>query len=812
MLFNYLKITFRNLLRYKLFSAINILGLSVSLASCLLLFLYAQQELSYDQDHGKRLYRLTSTLEQKDGEQLTIGSSSVPIAPRVVDDIPEITNAARATGAAFFQTKDMITFEDKSFYIENGNVADSSIFELFKFDVIAGNTANPLTHNNAVVLEKEWADKLFGSANEAIGKMVNISTLVGRSDYEITAVINNSSILSHLSPSYIISTQNTEWAQLFNRFSTQWVGNNLVFTYLELTADADVAMVSEKIHKIFLENGKEEMDAMGVSKFMTLQPIEDIHTSSGFMMDLPDKTDLTFLKVLITIGALILILACFNYINLSTAQAGRRSLEVGIRKAMGVTSKGLMTQFLGESFLIVLLSSILSIFLAELALPYFNHLINTPISIGIDNLSNIAFLSIGFLVITALVAGFYPAIYLSAFKPAEVLKGKSADSKSSSALRKVLVVLQFVISIVLISSIIIISQQVDFLQNKDLGFNKDSKLVVPLRTGEARSNFRALKEKFSSSNMVEGITGSNAVPGSLITNDLLLYREGKSMEDAIHIFNNEIDLNYAQLLDIPLADGSYFKDYNRDTTFNAVVMINREAADQLGFSPSEAVNEILYFDWQGEKYRFKVAGVLENINQFSLHDEVTPLLFQLGDEEGYSYMIIDANMTDLTLLTASLEGSWKELVDTTPFEYYTLDDHLNLQYAADFNTFNLIKSFALISLVISCLGLYALSMFVAERRFKEIGVRKALGANVKDVLVLVSKDLSLLILIAFVISVPLSIYGMNKWLETFAYRITPGFGTYIIAGVISVAIGWLTISYQSIRAARTNPVNVLRDE
>ena len=195
-----------------------------------------------------------------------------------------------------------------------------------------------------------------------------------------------------------------------------------------------------------------------------------------------------------------------------------------------------------------------------------------------------------------------------------------------------------------------------------------------------------------------------------------------------------------------------------------------------------------------------------------MHDEVTPLLFQLGDEEGYSYMIIDANMTDLTLLTASLEGSWKELVDTTPFEYYTLDDHLNLQYAADFNTFNLIKSFALISLVISCLGLYALSMFVAERRFKEIGVRKALGANVKDVLVLVSKDLSLLILIAFVISVPLSIYGMNKWLETFAYRITPGFGTYIIAGVISVAIGWLTISYQSIRAARTNPVNVLRDE
>ncbi|MEN8251809.1 MAG: ABC transporter permease, partial [Bacteroidota bacterium] len=324
MLLNYLKITFRNLFRYKLFSAINIFGLSVSLASCLLLFLYAQQELSYDQEHGKRLYRLTTSLSQKDGELMTIGSSSVPIAPRVVADIPEITNAARMTGAAFFQAKDMITYEDQSYYIENGYVADSSLFALFKFDIIAGNKQMPMAHNNSVVLEKEWAEKLFGSASDAIGKMVKISTLLGPADYEVTAVFDNSSILSHITPSYVISIENNTWAQFFNRFSSQWVGNNVVFTYLELTPEADVEEVSEKIHQIFLKNGKEEMEAMGVSKFMTLQPVEDIHTSSGFVMDTGGKTDLTFIKVLITIGALILILACFNYINLSTAQAGRR--------------------------------------------------------------------------------------------------------------------------------------------------------------------------------------------------------------------------------------------------------------------------------------------------------------------------------------------------------------------------------------------------------------------------------------------------------------------------------------------------------
>jgi putative ABC transport system permease protein len=353
MLFNYLKITFRNLLRYKLFSAINILGLSVSLASCLLLFLYAQQELSYDQTHGKRLFRLTSTLTLNEGEELYMGSSSVPIAPRIVQDIPEILNATRLTGAAFFQTKDMITYEDNSFYIEQGYVTDSTFFDLFNYDIIAGNEQKPFIHSNAIILEKEWAEKVFGDASAAIGKMVSLNTVLGKSDFEVAAVFDNSTILSHLSPSFLISTQNNAYAQFFARFSSEWVGNNLVFTYLQLSHDADPEIVNEKIHKIFLENGLETMKSIGGSKTMALQPIEEIHTSSGFTMDLQGKTDLTFLKVLITIGVLILVLACFNYVNLSTAQAGRRSLEVGIRKTMGVTSRGLMTQFLGESFLLV---------------------------------------------------------------------------------------------------------------------------------------------------------------------------------------------------------------------------------------------------------------------------------------------------------------------------------------------------------------------------------------------------------------------------------------------------------------------------
>jgi putative ABC transport system permease protein len=812
MLLNYLKVTFRSIVKNKLSSTINVLGLAVGLASCLLIFLHAKQELSYDQAHGKRLFRLTSTLKKKDGEVIVYGSSSVPIAPRVLADIPEITNAARLASSAFFLTNELITYKDKTYFIENGSVADTSIFHLFKFDIIEGNKQMPLPHNNAVALDKVWAEKLFGDAASAIGEMVNINALLGPSDYEVTAVFDNSSILSHLTPSYIISAQNTLWQQgFFDRFSSQWVDYSVVFTYLELTPEADPEVVNEKIHQIFLKNGLKEMEEKGLSKTMALQPVEDIHTSSGFTLDIPGKTDISLINIPIAIGALILILACFNYINLSTAQAGGRSLEVGIRKTLGVTSRGLMIQFFGESCILVFASIILGLLLAVLALPLFNTMIETPVIISLEHPLGIAIFLLVFLLVTAIIAGFYPAIYLSAYRPAEVLKGKSADSRSSNMLRKILVVLQFVISIVLISAIIVVSQQVDYLKNKDLGYNPKSKLVIPLRTKEALASYSVLKDKFASVAGVNDVTGIDYLPGSDNPFNMVLYAEGQSREDGIHAILNWVDLNYLQLMDIKLTAGIYFTDYSSGEDFASTMLINRLATEQLGISVDEAVNKVLYWDTNEEKNnKYLVSGVFENINQFSLHDEVSPLALILDNRP--KNIIIDANLSDLPSLSANLEGEWRKMVDTTPFEYFTLEDHLSQLYARDYNTFRLIKFFSVISVVISCLGLYALSMFIAERRFKEIGVRKVFGASVRDILFLVSKDLSLLIIVAFIISVPISIYAMNNWLENFAYRITPGVGTYVLAGLISIIIGWLTIGYQSVRAARTNPIKVLADE
>ncbi|MTI26785.1 ABC transporter permease [Fulvivirga kasyanovii] len=810
MIKNYLKITFRNIMRNKLFAAINILGLSVSLACCLLLFLYTSEQLSYDEHHGKRLVRMTSHLTQKSGESLNLGSSSMPIAPVIESEIPEIKNSIRILIPTLFGSKDLISYEDEAFYIDGGVVTEPDFFEVLKYKFIRGSAEQTFPHNNAVVLDREIAERIFGRDNP-MGKMIKLNSLTGSQDYEVTGVFDNDSYPSHLKPTYVISRENALWQPFVRQFDASWVGNNLVYTYLELDERADIGTVEGKIHEIFIKNGGAEMKELGFSKEMHLQPIEDVHTSTGLEADSLQGKSLVFIQVLMTIGVLILILACVNYINLATAQAGNRAMEVGVRKVMGVTSKGLIIQFLGESFIIVFISLLFSILFAEMALPFFNYLVGDQIILSAENMWVIGKYLLMFLLVTGLLAGLYPAFYLASFKPAQVLKGKNKDKGVAALLRKGLVIFQFVISIALISSIIVISQQVDFIKSKDLGFDKNLKMVIPLSTDEAAASYAVLKQKFAKNSMIDNVTGAHTIPGSHILSDILAYKKGQTMDDALRIIRNPVEHDYFQLFDIQLLAGAYFDGPEKDTLVSKVI-INKTAADRFGYTPEEAIGEILYFDFGTMNFQYRIVGVVYDIHQLSLHDEIYPMMFQLSDGKSTQNMVLDVNSGNYQQLLSSLESDWKQILPNTPFEYFTLEDHLDKQYASDKNTFDLIKYFAAISVIISCLGLYALSMFFAERRFKEIGVRKALGAEVKDILIMVSGDLSKLILIAFILSIPISIYGMDRWLETFAYRITPGVGTYLLAGCISIFIGWLTISYQSLRAARTNPVNVLKDE
>jgi putative ABC transport system permease protein len=799
------------MLRNKLFTLINITGISVSLACCIILFLYATRELSYDKQHGPDVYRITSLITQKDGTEFNIPTTSPPIAPVLQQDIPEIEWASRAVNLGALGGKNLISYNDESLYIDGGYIIDSTLFYILAVDIIKGNREKPFTHTNAIALEKTWAKTIFGD-EDPIGKMVKLSSDFGQSDFEVTAIFNNETYLSHFTPSFLVSTNHGVWNAIFNQNGTNWVGQNFVITYARLQPGTDPEMTDKKINELLMMHGGEQMKATGLNKVMDLQPIRDVHTATGYMLDVNETTNPAFIRVLILIGIMILILACVNYINLSTAQAGKRALEVGVRKVMGVTPKGLIFQFLTESFFIIFLASILSIFLAQLALPYFNQLIDQSLEITNKYYRQLALYLMGFIIITGLAAGFYPAFYLSSFKPVLVLKGRGGREKSgSSMLRKGLVVFQFIISIGLITSIIIISDQVDYIRNKELGFDSNAKLVIPLNTGESANQYVVLKEKFGSNANVRQVSGANAIPGLPMLNDLLIYKQGQTMDDAIHIYKNNVDLGYLKLLDIKLLSGNYFSDYNTDTT-RFKILISKSGVDMLGIPVEEAPGEMVYFDWEGNRMMYEIVGVTDDIHQFSLHKEIDPIMFEISEGRRYKYMILDANFERFQSLIADLEKNWKEVVPQTPFSYYTLKDHLMVQYESDFNTFNLIKYFAIIAVIISCLGLYAMSLFLAEKRIREIGIRKAFGAGVKNILIMVSRDLSLLILIAYLISIPLSYYAMHKWLETFAYKITPGFINFLIAGLISLLIGWLTISYQSFRAARTNPAETLREE
>ncbi|MBL3658270.1 ABC transporter permease [Fulvivirga sediminis] len=808
MLKNYFTIALRNMVRNKLFTAINILGLSVSIACCLLLFLYVSEQLGYDNHHGENVYRVTAYITQKGGSEIHAAHCSVPVAPAIQAQIPEVEEAARVLNTELFG-KDIIDLGEDSYYIKGGAAADASIFDILKYDIIAGNPNTPLPHPNAVVLEKEWAEKLFASDN-AVGKSVKISTGMGVTDYEITAVYDKDSYNTHLTPSFIISLINTGWHGFIENLSSQWVTNNLAATYVRLQNGTSAETVVDKIDQIFRKNGAEDMKAYGMDKKMALQPIADIHTNDSYFESSGHGVSLTFIHVLIAIGVLILTLACVNYINLSTAKASNRALEVGVRKVMGISSKGLIGQFLGESFIVVLISLIISFCLASLTLPIFNQLVDQPIALDTKNTIPIIQYMIIFLFVTSFAAGIYPAVYLSSFKPTVVLKGKNKDKGSAAVLRKVLVIGQFVISIVLISAILVISDQVDFIKNKDLGFQPDSKIVIPL-ANDLNKQAQVLKDRFKTLAEVSEVGGGNNIPGEFIFSDIFLYKSGETVDDAVRIYQNWVDEDYIKALDMNLIAGRNFKAGMTDDSLSFRIIINHEAAAQFGFTTDDAIGQTLHNEWNGTEYAYRIVGVIDDINQTTLHKNVEPTMLVCGNGQ-VPQLVVKANTENYATTKANLQSIWKEIIPNTPFEAFLLNDHIIKQYHSDFKTFNLIKYFAIISIFISCMGLYALSVFVAERRFKEIGVRKVLGANIKNILVMVSKDLSLLIIIAFVLSVPISFYVMNIWLSNFAYKVDQRPVTYVIAGLATILIAWITIGYQSIKAARTNPVEVLKDE
>jgi putative ABC transport system permease protein len=816
MLKNYFTVAVRHLLKNKTFSLINILGLSSGIACCLLLTLYLQDEFSYEKhfDGHERVYRLYTAFT-KDGKTDLFPRVSPPIAMDLISEVPEIETATRVVNPPEVEVH-VIRYEDKTFYEKKGVLVDSTFLDVFPYSLKEGDPATALDGPSTVLISEKLAHKIFRDKSP-IDEMLMINSGRSSDTFRITGVIKETPYHSHVDADFYLNMNSSGWGQWVSSNRT-WAWNNFVGGYVKLKNSTSPATVEEKLPGLIERNAGTDLKNAGLKKDIHLQALDDIRLYSDFTDAFGDTGSggITYVYILGSIGLFILLLACINFMNLTTAKASQRAGEVGIRKSMGANRTTLMRQFIGESMTVVFASLLLSILMVSLVLPVINEVTEKQLGINSTNVGVVAAAMIGIGLITGLVAGSYPAFFLSAFEPARVLKNKSLNSDGSQWLRKGLVVFQFVIAITLISAIIIIQQQLRYIQEKPLGFQQEHVVMVPMRTEEATRNFVALRNEFKQIAGVKEVSGTTSLPSTPLFRDFALYPKGSTNEKAVLHRVANVDENYFKVLGIKMLAGRDFiaeKDTFSLTVPDNKVIVNRESLKVFGIKLEDAIGSEIFADWGGPPRRHEIIGVVEDFHQFSLHQPITPMLFYVPSGRNlyvFTAASIDGNNYQSTL--AQMKKAWEKIIPVTPFESLFLTDSVKKQYEAD-NRISLMLTWSTgLAILICCLGLYGLSIYVAERRVKEIGIRKVLGASVPNIVGMLSKDFVKLVMIAFIIAIPLGYYGMDKWLENFAYRIELGYTVFILAGILSFLIAWFTVGFESLKAAMGNPVKALRNE
>lgn len=815
MIRNYLTIAWRNLMKNKVFSFINILGLSVGLTCCFLITLYVSHETSYDKHHanGGRIYKLGTTFVDQGVEEKGTNTSA-PLGKMLQDEYPEIAASTRLLqlfrdDKTLFQVKEgQAAFN--SFYEQKGLLADSNFFQIIPYKFKEGNSRTALTAPNTVVISESIAQKLFGS-QPALDKIVRISSNTnGDTTFRITGVFTQPDAPSHIDANFFLSFPGGNMDGFAND-SPSLANNNMFNTYVMLKEGVDAKSLEQKFPSFIQRHLGEDLKKMGKQRKYFMLPIADIHLS-GIGKGIASGGSKTTLFILASIAVLTLLIACINFMNLSTANSAKRATEVGVRKVLGAERRSLLGQFLGESMVMAFAALLFAALLSYLLLPIFENVSGKTIIIAAEQKLMLAVFFLVLAVLTGLLAGSYPALYLSSFRPIKVLKGKFTNSLAAVSLRKGLVVFQFVISIVLIIASVVIANQMNFMRLKDLGFVKDQQVIIPLRSQTAKDNIAAFKNEAISHASISSIGAGMSYPGIFHPQDWLMYPQGQTMNNSRKMIINLVDDNFLQTLGVKLLAGRLFsKEFPADTLTRFVV--NEEAVKQFGFkSPQDAIGKWLAFDWEGEQHQFTIVGVVKNFHFKDLHDEIEPIAFRLYNDAGFNYFVAGIKGDNLKQSLAGLESAWKKLNPNEPFEYSFLDQDFQKNYEAEDRQASLINYFTLVAIIISCLGLFGLATFTAEQRTKEIGIRKVLGASVYGVVALLSKDFLKLVAIAVLVASPLAWWGMNKWLQNFAYQTSIGWQVFAITTLIAIVIAFATISFQAIRAAVANPVKSLRTE
>lgn len=794
---NYFRTALRNIKKYKGYSFINITGLALGMACCVLIFLWVQNELSYDRFHKNidELFRVTRSSQSQDGNINQFASTSRPVGPSLKDSYPEIVAFTRFYNLSRLKGPILVEYKNKKFYEQRVCFADPAFFSMFTFPFIKGDPQSALTKPGAIVISEAMAEKYFGDENP-LGKSL---TMTNWKDYTVTGIIRNIPANSHLSFDFI-----SPIGPLFERFT--WMKGWRIphfFTYVLLDKKADIKQMNEKVRYHMKEVNPEYYKL--VSNQYALQPVKKIHLYSNYKADLhgESKSQSVYLTFFSAIAIFVLIIACINFINLTTARSANRAREIGIRKVHGASRANIIRQFFGESLLMSFLSFVLAMIMVAISLPTFNKLSGNQVAVG--HLFNLDILPgvLGVALLTGILSGFYPALVISSFQPVKALKGIRSSVKQSKRFRHVLVIMQFSLSLILLIGTVIVYNQLLYIQNKKLGFNKEC-LVYFAKQGNLIKQYDAFKQTLLKNTHILGVTTSSDLPTETTHYTLVSGWEGSASKDEMLMNFFSVDEDYLNTFGIKMAEGRFFSEsFSTDAAEGYVV--NQAAVTLMGMRNPIGKRFSLF----GKTGR--IIGVMKNFHFKSLHQQIEPLIFWISPSWD-RYIFVRLGSERIAEKIDYVKAVFQKINPGYPFDFKFLDSDINQLYKTEIRTKQILQIFAGFALFISCIGLFGLASFITWQRSKEVGIRKVLGASISNMVMLLSREFMKWILLSNLIGWPVAFVIMNQWLQKFAYRVDFSIWAFLLPGVLSFFIAFLTISFFIFRTALVNPVHCLRCE
>lgn len=803
---NYLKIIQRNTLRQKGYAVINVLGLAVGMASCILIMLYVQDELGYDRYASRhdRIYRLAMSIETVDRAETRTARSPAAWGWMLADTFPDVEGFARVK-APLVSWQVTYAEGNKRFNEPGFYFADHGILDMFDFELVHGDANTALNAPNTVVITETTAARYFGR-DEALGKVIRIDNTY---DLTVTGIMQDVPRNSHMTFSFLGSFETLNVNPIYGGLdygrNTQNFAPDL-YTYLLLADGYTPDSLEPKLAEFIETRYGPALRQFNAQIKAVLQPLTSIHLHSNLDGELGANSDIAYIYIFTAVAFFLLLIACINFMNLATARSAGRAREVGIRKVLGAYRVQLISQFMGESTIMALLSLAVAAGLVLAFLPAFNTLAGKELIFAFDDMRTV-FGLLGIVVLAGALAGSYPALFLSSFQPVSVLKGSSRAGAVNTNLRKILVVLQFVISVMFIIGTGVVADQMRFVQDKHLGFEKEQLVVMPLGDPRQRVIYNAYKDRVAGYPNVLGVTVANELPGGLV-NDILFTPDGAPEEESVRINNMWIDHDFIRTMGVELAEGRDFSRSFPADTMQAFV-INEAAVKWLGWEDAPINKRIRLGNFKDGR----VIGVVRNFHVRSLHSDIEPMMLQLAPgPDPLHYLAVRIAPDDVAGTLGFLEGSWREIYPDDSFTYTFLDEDFDSLYQNEARQGRIFRSFSLLAVFIACLGLLGLASFTAEQRTREIGVRKVLGATASGIVALVSKEYVKLVVYANLIAWPVAYYVMNGWLDSFAYSTGLSPWVFVLAAALAIAVTMLTVSYKAISVAHTDPVDALQHE